>query len=567
MGTHLKCSKIGDALFPIRKVSTRSLHGSHGSGHGHHGGSGRHRKLPKDTQLAQQIMDDFLIEISDYLQRDRNTIHSSEEFNIHQIVEKILEIILSDNHELQSLLTNDMDRKKVEAQKSMKSRDHKVISNSERNETVEGGSSGAITGSTGGTGDHHRESSHSQNSDGSDLPIETILDLHSVRNGTNTGITADGEDGNNTGNGTNTPLTSLNRTWSAASDLSRLGGLGGGLGFNNSERNGYATQKTVALTWLDTFITLGGPRLKRLYPRILKAILYAMNDGVIQSTAQVLNGHLMELVLHLDPLDDIDNEEEANGINSVHDGNPYKHKGDMEGIVGVQSGMQSQSATPGVVASAAISSKEEDNLVDYLMNELKEDDGVNLMSGDEEMTEENASGSYPQSKYDSFDIKSVMNILIDALQDEQCAIHSRLAALDWISSLLVDLPFHHIPNDKLLSVCFTRLCDTDSNDAGVRQLQNEVTNKTLEVLARLSLHPKIFEQLLADLLALFCRNKRVLHSKGKLIITKLCSLLDCTKIYSLLADLIAKDYSTGLFVGNILNTLLLRKCHDQKVSN
>merc|ERR1719242_914917 len=293
-------------------------------------------------------------------------------------------------------------------------------------------------------------------------------------------------------------------------------------------------KKTVALSWLDTFITLGGPRLKRLYPSILRAILYAMNDKLIQSTAQLLNGHLMELVLHLDPFDD-----EENGHNEEEE-----ERQPLEVI-------QSKSATPAISAVTKGQSvddtqdsgdmRDNDNLVDYLMNELKEDD-VNLISGDEDP--EDIPLHHAHSKYDSFDIKSVMNILIDALQDEQCAIHSRLAALDWISSLLVDLPFHHIPNDKLLSVCFTRLCDTDSDDARTRRLQNEVTNKTLEVLARLSLHPKIFEQLLADLLALFCRNKRVLHSKGKLIITKLCSLLDCTKIYSLFADLIAKDYST-----------------------
>merc|ERR1712130_598432 len=87
-------------------------------------------------------------------------------------------------------------------------------------------------------------------------------------------------------------------------------------------------------------------------------------------------------------------------------------------------------------------------------------------------------------------------------------------------------------------------CDfDDANDEKLLFLQQTVTNMILEVLARLSLHPKIFEQLLTNLLSLFFVKPMVLHKKGKLIITKLCALLDCTQIYSLLGNLILQKYA------------------------
>lgn len=216
--------------------------------------------------------------------------------------------------------------------------------------------------------------------------------------------------------------------------------------------------------------------MKKLFPSILEAILFAMNDARIQSAAGHLNEHLMFLVLHLDEMEQI----HARHQHGHHERNEQNQV----------------------------------DLVDDIINELKQDDGVSISDegelhaervGDDnnreqmEEAEEAANGDEVEeeqskkSKYDSFDIKSVMNILILALEQNECAIHARIAALNWLSSLLMDLPFHYIPIEKLLNVCFMRLCDPmeihdvlDSEHE--RRLHEAVTSMTLEVLAPDSYH-------------------------------------------------------------------------------
>eukprot|EP01083_Nonionella_stella_P046431 124359_1 len=456
----------------------------------------KHRKLPKETQLTQQIMADFLQEISEYLQRDPQDIHPLEKFDINHIVVNLVEIVMSDNDQLQDLLCHDMHRDKdgKKKKKTTKLRMNVAIASYPHPKTT-------LPTTTQGKNNGESESKAGEDS-GSDLEIDQILEYQKQHQ-----KAPDGSSGAE-------PIFTARYSVGSVSD---------------PQTTAPNTQKTVALRWLDTFICLGGERLKELYGSILSAVLFAMNDIGIQSTASLLNEHLMSLVIDGGDEEPMEQKIEEEPENDDDEGG---------------------------------------SLVNDILNELVSENGVNSIAN--------------CNKYDSFDIKSVMNILIDALQqNEECAIQSRIASLKWISQLLLDgLPLVHIPHDKLLSVCFQRLCDKD------RDNDNTVTHMTLEVLALLSKHPKLFEQILTNLLRLFYSKPAVLQSKGKLIITKLCQLLDCTKIYSVLANLILKHQFTNSkkkegFVGNmvrLMNLILLttkelyplrhiiKKCHDNPQS-
>ena len=143
---------------------------------------------------------------------------------------------------------------------------------------------------------------------------------------------------------------------------------------------------------------------------------------------------------------------------------------------------------------------------------------------------------------DKFDIHSVLDVLIKLLENENCVIYTRIAALKWLSNLLIDLPISEFETrvQRLISVCFARL--SDENDF--------VVDMDLCVIARIALHPKIYEQLLKDLLKKFYNNSHLLHFRGKLILTKLCQLLDCKEIYCFLSNLILKEYF-GSIVKNL----------------
>ncbi|DAZ98395.1 TPA: hypothetical protein N0F65_000109 [Lagenidium giganteum] len=111
-------------------------------------------------------------------------------------------------------------------------------------------------------------------------------------------------------------------------------------------------------------------------------------------------------------------------------------------------------------------------------------------------------------------------------------VPTRMAALRWISMLLEKSPNQlsaHI--GALLPTLLKTLSD----------VSDAVVLLDLEVLARISLNEVEFEKVLNAVLQLFAQDRRLLETRGSLIVRKLCVLLDSKSIYMIFAKVIASE--------------------------
>lgn len=67
--------------------------------------------------------------------------------------------------------------------------------------------------------------------------------------------------------------------------------------------------------------------------------------------------------------------------------------------------------------------------------------------------------------------------------------------------------------------------------------------RDLQLLAQISSHSKYeyFRDFMTNLLSLFSTDRRLLESRGSLIIRQLCLSLDSERIYTTIADILAND--------------------------
>lgn len=115
-------------------------------------------------------------------------------------------------------------------------------------------------------------------------------------------------------------------------------------------------------------------------------------------------------------------------------------------------------------------------------------------------------------------------------------VPTRMAALRWISMLLEKGPEQlstHI--GYLLPTLLKTLSD----------ISDAVVLLDLEVLARISLNESEFERVMNAILQLFAQDRRLLETRGSLIVRKLCILLDSKSIYMIFAKVLASDMKSG----------------------
>lgn len=111
-------------------------------------------------------------------------------------------------------------------------------------------------------------------------------------------------------------------------------------------------------------------------------------------------------------------------------------------------------------------------------------------------------------------------------------VPTRMAALRWISMLLEKSP------DQLASHIGTLLPTLLKT---LSDVSDAVVLLDLEVLARISLNKVQFEKVLNAILQLFAQDRRLLETRGSLIVRKLCVLLDAKSIYMIFAKVLATE--------------------------
>mmetsp|Transcript_7725 Transcript_7725/g.19887 ORF Transcript_7725/g.19887 Transcript_7725/m.19887 type:complete len:686 (-) Transcript_7725:82-2139(-) len=142
--------------------------------------------------------------------------------------------------------------------------------------------------------------------------------------------------------------------------------------------------------------------------------------------------------------------------------------------------------------------------------------------------------------------------LLQTLTRELTSHHipTRMATLRWIDMLLEKAPQDM---NKFIGELLPALLKTLSDEA------DEVVLMNLKVLARISLHEVEFQRVLNAIVELFLTDRRLLETRGSLIIRKLCVLLNAKSIYISLAAVLRKtpDLEFASIMVQTLNLILL----------
>uniref|UniRef100_V5E796 Vacuolar protein 14 C-terminal Fig4-binding domain-containing protein n=1 Tax=Kalmanozyma brasiliensis (strain GHG001) TaxID=1365824 RepID=V5E796_KALBG len=158
---------------------------------------------------------------------------------------------------------------------------------------------------------------------------------------------------------------------------------------------------------------------------------------------------------------------------------------------------------------------------------------VTSAGNDDQMTPSNSNGVEPTPvEADPFDYQTTVNALTLQLLDEH--EETRVTALEWL------LMLHRKSPRKILSMddgTFPALLKTLSDPS------DEVIRCDLRLLAQISSasEDSYFHAFMANLLSLFSTDRRLLETRGSLIIRQLCASLHTERIFRTLAEILEKD--------------------------
>ncbi|KAJ1553203.1 hypothetical protein HK405_008636, partial [Cladochytrium tenue] len=132
----------------------------------------------------------------------------------------------------------------------------------------------------------------------------------------------------------------------------------------------------------------------------------------------------------------------------------------------------------------------------------------------------------------AFDIQSTVDTLTFQFQDEN--EETRVASMDWLIML------HRKAPKKVLS------SDDSSFHALLKALSDtseEVVRRDLQLLAQISHYSdeEYFMRFMVNLLSLFSSDRRLLETRGALIIRQLCLSLNSERIYRAFAEILERD--------------------------
>mmetsp|Transcript_23243 Transcript_23243/g.80589 ORF Transcript_23243/g.80589 Transcript_23243/m.80589 type:complete len:350 (+) Transcript_23243:787-1836(+) len=132
---------------------------------------------------------------------------------------------------------------------------------------------------------------------------------------------------------------------------------------------------------------------------------------------------------------------------------------------------------------------------------------------------------------DEFELSPLVQTLTQELQSTH--VPTRLAALKWLTMLLAKAP---VAMARFIGEVLPYLLVALSDDS------DDVVLLDLEVLARIAvLDAAEFKSVLGAIVRLFRNDRRLLETRGSLIIRRLCALLDARAIFVSLAGIVSSD--------------------------
>ncbi|KAH0542075.1 hypothetical protein FGG08_003455 [Glutinoglossum americanum] len=270
--------------------------------------------------------------------------------------------------------------------------------------------------------------------------------------------------------------------------------------------------RLTALRWIDSFFDICPEDILPFVPRLLSQVLPAMASDVeqVRQAAHRVDTSLMEYIVSL-------SEEPV--------------------VSEVLPAVQPRSMTPKDVAT--------------LDRRDSTSNTRGLVSSGEVQTPPPASAS-PNAAQGTMDLDYATTVSALTLQFLNEHEATRVAALTWLIML------HRKAPRKVLAIndgTFPALLKTLSDPA------EAVVTRDLQLLSQISRNSDddYFYSFMVNLLQLFCTDRKLLETRGNLIIRQLCVSLSAERIYRTLADCLEKDEDVefaSIMVQNLNNNLI-----------
>lgn len=297
----------------------------------------------------------------------------------------------------------------------------------------------------------------------------------------------------------------------------------------------------TALRWIDSFFEISPEDILAFVPRLLSQVLPAMASGsdLVRQAANRVNNSLMDRIAAL-PEDSVAQDQVRPAPPSRIPTNTLKEPlsalGDNERRASTPGPQATTTPAPAPVLKVPQSSE--------LEAETKNADKLAVP-----LSPPSTSPEPPKTGVD-LDYAAAVNALTLHFLNEHEA--TRVAALAWLIML------HRRAPRKVLATndgTFPALLKTLSDPA------EPVVTKDLQLLSQISKNSEdgYFTSFMTNLLQLFSTDRRLLETRGNLIIRQLCINLSAERIYRTLADCLEKDEDVefaSIMVQNLNNNLI-----------
>ena len=293
----------------------------------------------------------------------------------------------------------------------------------------------------------------------------------------------------------------------------------------------------TALRWINIFFEICPEDILAFIPRLLAQVLPAMASGsdVVRQAANRVNNSLMDQIAAL--------PEEPNSI-PLRPAPPVR--------VPTNTLKESDAVNKGSDSSLRPSPSATPNATQTLDGEveMKKEDELRLSTPPPSTTPDH------QKPVVELDYSAAVNALTLHFLNEHEA--TRVAALSWLIML------HRRAPRKVLATnegTFPALLKTLSDPA------EAVVTRDLQLLSQISKNSEdgYFTSFMNNLLQLFSTDRKLLETRGNLIIRQLCVSLSAERIYRTLADCLERDEvrDCNAFRSIVLNSGLLRMSNSQ----
>ncbi|KAL1794086.1 hypothetical protein ACET3X_007507 [Alternaria dauci] len=286
----------------------------------------------------------------------------------------------------------------------------------------------------------------------------------------------------------------------------------------------------TALRWIDNFFDICPEDIMPFVPSLLSHVLPRMSHEVdtVRKAAVKVNASLMDYILSLS-----DDNRPRDGAAGGQIQLPPSLSELGKELTGTQ---RRDSNLSGRLLKAVIRDQ---------ANKAESPDG----KGTRSPTPAEERGASPRP-IPELDYQAAVSALTLQFLNEHEA--TRVAAIAWLIML------HRMAPGRILTVddgTFPALLKTlsDPSDA--------VVTRDLLLLSQISLHSDdtYFTSFMVNLLKLFCTDRRLLETRGNLIIRQLCITLSAERIYRTMADCLARDEDVefaSIMVQNLNNNLI-----------